>query len=47
MIGSSLKKQDACSDLVVCVRSFEDIVELEVGWQVIEVAKGGRFVYGC
>lgn len=37
----------ACSDLEVGMCSFEDIVELEVGWQVVEAAEGGRFVYGC
>lgn len=35
------------SDLVVGMCSFEDIIELEVWWQVVETAKGGRFVYGC
>lgn len=38
---------ELCSDLVVGMCSFEDIIELEVGWQVVETAKGGRFVYGC
>lgn len=34
-----------CPDLVVGMCSFEYIIELEVGWQVVEAAEGGRFVY--
>lgn len=35
------------SDLVVSVCSFEDIIELEVGREVVEAANGGRFVDRC
>lgn len=38
---------NAFSDFVVSVRSFEDVIELEVGWQVVEAAQGGRLIYGC
>lgn len=41
------QRMEACSDLVVCMCRFEDIIELEVGWQVVEAAKDGRLVYGC
>ena len=46
MLGSVLKKQMR-SYFVVCMCRFEDIIELEVGWQVVEAAKRGRFVHSC
>lgn len=33
-------KTDALSDLVVGVSGFEDVIELEVGGQVVEAAEG-------
>lgn len=39
--------KDEGPDLVVSMGGFEDIVELEIGRQVVEVTEGGRFVCCC
>lgn len=46
MLGVILK-MSVFNHLIVGVRSFEDVIELEVGWQVVEAAERGGLVYGC